>query len=175
MTKTFQSFFSSFNPVFGTRSWQTQNPLQKEWSTTSLGFTWKHMVKQHHSSFTHFTGLKQTLGRFPELLLWKSKESWACWDKMTFLMLPQKEIQYLEKGGGDNMREQCIQAPCINPFFQPRFAEHTCLRLAVPYFAPRTFTEQLKSFISLCPDKPEFKRNLNKMKQLHDPTPKSVS
>lgn len=92
-----------------------------------------------------------------------------------FFDAPTKRNTVSGEGGGDNMREQCIQAPCINPFFQPRFAEHTCLRLAVPYFAPRTFTEQLKSFISLCPDKPEFKRNLNKMKQLHDPTPKSVS
>lgn len=86
-----------------------------------------------------------------------------------FLTLPQKEIQYLPPCVRS---EQCIQAPCINPFFQPRSAEHTCLRLAVPYFAPCTFTEQLKSFISLCPGEPEFKGNLTSMKQLPDPTPK---
>lgn len=129
------------------QAWQTENPPQKEWSTTSVCFTWKQM---QHSSSTNITGLTQTSGGFwgafssanqrnPE----PAEEKWLCW-------CSRNKVQYLHpKCGGEKKnrgrdglwstateksfkRELNTQAQCRNLFFQVRLAEHTRSRLAAP-------------------------------------------
>lgn len=68
----------------------------------------------------------------------------------------KSQAVYVQSPHNGIKREPSIQAPCKNLFMQKRFAEHTCSYLTVPYFALHTFTEQLKSFISLSPEEPDY-------------------
>ena len=115
------------------------------------------MVKRH-SSFTDIAGW--TSGSFCEAFSsGNQKKSWGQGEEERILSQQSAESAFkVREHPHDGIkREPSVQAPCKNLFMQKRFAEHTCSCLAVPYFASHTFTEQLKSFISLSPDEPHYK------------------